>query len=725
MVNDQIRLLKIAETDIRFVGKGLALVDPKVMDELNMGPGDIIELKSKKKISYVRLWSGLSSDYDRNIVRIDGYTRNALESGIDDHVGIKKTGRVNLAKTVNLVPYEELDYSGFGDYLSNILEGRIVSKMDTIPVNLMGKKISFIVNNLSPGPGPLIVGNSTKFTLDDYKQSISPKIPRINYEDIGGVKDAIQKVREMIELPIRHPELFEKIGIEAPKGVLLYGPPGTGKTLLAKAVANETNAHFYSISGPEIMSKFYGESEERLRTTFKDAQEHAPSIIFIDEIDSISPKREEVTGEVEKRIVSQMLTLMDGIQSRGKVVVIGATNRQDAIDPALRRPGRFDREIEIGIPDEQGRMEILNIHTKGMPLNEDVNLPKISKITHGFVGADLEVLTKEAAMRSLRRILPEINIEQSPISQEALNKLVITNSDFNNALKDVSPSAIREFQIQKPTTKWDDVGGLKNTKQELVEMIEWPLKYPELYDLADIRPSKGILLYGPPGTGKTLLAKAVASNSEANFISIRGPELLSKWVGESEKGIREVFRKAKQASPCIIFFDEIDSIAQRRGSETAGSGVTERMISQMLTELDGMELLNGVVVIGATNRLDIIDDALLRPGRFDNVIEIPIPDIDSRKQIIEIHIKKKPIDNKSLSIGKILELTVGFTGAEIEGLINSASVIALRDFLKEHSKNKEQIVNPKIESRDLEKFRITLNHLIQAKDKMKMNLKKQ
>ncbi len=725
MANDQIKLLKIAETDIRFVGKGLALVDPKVMDELNLGPGDVIELKSKKKISYVRLWSGLSSDYDRNIVRIDGYTRNALESGIDDHVGIKKTGRVNLAKAVNLVPYEELEYSGFEDYLTKLLEGRIVSKMDIIPINLMGKKISFVVNNLSPSSGPLIIGNSTKFTLGNCKQSLSPNVPRINYEDIGGVKDAIQKVREMIELPIRHPELFEKIGIEAPKGVLLYGPPGTGKTLLAKAVANETNARFYSISGPEIMSKFYGESEERLRNTFKDAQEHAPSIIFIDEIDSISPKREEVTGEVEKRIVSQMLTLMDGIQSRGKVVVIGATNRQDAIDPALRRPGRFDREIEMGIPDEQGRMEILHIHTKGMPLNEDVNLPKISKITHGFVGADLEVLTKEAAMRSLRRILPEINIEESPISQDALNKLIITNSDFNNALKDVSPSAIREFQVQKPATKWDDIGGLKDIKQELVEMTEWPLKYPELYDLADIRPSKGILLYGPPGTGKTLLAKAVASNSEANFISIKGPELLSKWVGESEKGIREVFRKAKQASPCIIFFDELDSISQRRGSETAGSGVTERMISQMLTELDGLEILNGVVVIGATNRLDVIDDALLRPGRFDKVIEIPVPDIDSRKQIIEIHVKKKPLDTRSLTIGKILELTVGFTGAEIEGLINSASVIALRDFLKEHSKNKEQAATSKIERQDLEKFRITLSHLIQAKDKMKINLKKQ
>jgi transitional endoplasmic reticulum ATPase len=469
-----------------------------------------------------------------------------------------------------------------------------------------------------------------------------------------------------------------------------------------------------------------------LRETFKQAQENAPSIIFIDEIDSIAPKREEVTGEVEKRVVSQMLTLMDGIQSRGKVVVIGATNRQDAIDPALRRPGRFDREIELGIPDEDGRFEILSIHTRGMPLNEDVNLSKISKITHGFVGADLEVLTKEAAMRSLRRILPEINIEQSPIPPETLNKIIITNSDFNNALKDVSPSAIREFQIQRPDTKWGDIGGLKDVKQELVEMTEWPLNYPELYDLADIRPSKGILLYGPPGTGKTLLAKAVASNSEANFISIKGPELLSKWVGESEKGIREVFRKAKQAAPCIIFFDELDAIAQRRGSEVGGSGggVTERMMSQMLTELDGLEILNGVVVIGATNRVDVIDDALLRPGRFDRVIEIPVPDADSRKQIIQIHIKKKPIDSKSLSVDKLMEMTAGFTGAEIEGLVNSASVIALRDFITVHAKNKVQNndnnsnnTSPKMERQDLEKFKITLNHFVRAKEKMKINSK--
>lgn len=718
------RLLRIAETDIRFVGKGLALVDPKVMDDLGLVAGDVIELKGKKKITYLRLWSGLSSDYNRNIIRIDGYTRNALESGIDDHVNVKKIGSFNTAKEVNLVPLEELEYSGFESYLPNLLEGRIISRHDTIPINLMGKKISFIVHGHNPISSPLMIGASTKFSIGEFKHNLSTHIPQINYEDIGGMKDAIQKVREMIELPIRHPELFEKIGIDAPKGVLLYGPPGTGKTLLAKAVANETNANFYSISGPEIMSKFYGESEERLRGTFKEAQENAPSIIFIDELDSIAPKREDVSGEVEKRIVSQMLTLMDGIQSRGKVVVIGATNRPNAIDPALRRPGRFDREIEIGIPDQEGRLDILNIHTRGMPLSNDVDLSKVSGITHGFVGADLEVLTKEAAMRSLRRILPEINIDQIPIPSDVLNKIIILNADFNNALKDVSPSTIREFQIQKPTTQWNDIGGLSDVKQELIEMTEWPLKYPELYDLADIRPSKGILLYGPPGTGKTLLAKAVASNSDSNFISIKGPELMSKWVGESEKAIREIFRKAKQSSPCIIFFDELDAVAQKRGSDLGGSGVSERMISQMLTELDGLEILNGVVVIGATNRVDIIDDALLRPGRFDKVIEIPIPDVDSRKQIIQIHIQKKPLDEQSLSIEKILKLTEGFTGAEVEGLINSASIIALREFLNTHDNEISEHVQPyKLTKQDLANFKIKFEHFLQAKEKLKINSK--
>ena len=714
-------MLKIAETDIRFVGKGLALLDPKIMDDLKLKPGDVIELKSKNKVSFAKLCTGLSSDYGRNIIRLDGYTRSTLETGIDDHISIRKIGKVDVAEEINLIPLEEIEYSGFEDYLSKLLNGRIVSKMDTIPINLMGKKINFLVNKLNPDYDPLMIDIRTKYTIGDFKQNLSSNTIRISYEDLGGMKDSIQKVREMIELPIRHPELFKKIGIDAPKGVLLYGPPGTGKTLLAKAVANETNAKFYSISGPEIISKFYGESEHRLRETFNVAQEHAPSIIFIDEIDSIAPKREKVTGEVEKRVVSQMLTLMDGIHSRGKVVVIGATNRQDAIDTALRRPGRFDREIEIGIPNEDGRMEILNIHTKGMPLDKNIQLSNISKITHGFVGADLEILTKEAAIRSLRRILPEIDIDQYPLSPDILNKIIITNSDFYNALKDVTPSAIREFQIQKPNTKWEDIGGLEKIKQEIEEITEWPLKYPELYDFADIKPSKGILFYGPPGTGKTLIAKAVASNSKLNFISIKGPELLSKWVGESEYAIREIFRKAKQVSPCIVFFDEVDAIFKKRSFEISESNINERIVSQMLTELDGLEPLEGVIVIGATNRVDVIDEALLRPGRLDKVIEIPFPDTYSRKQIIQIYLRKKPVDDDSFLVDKLLKLTTGFSGAEIEGLINSASILALRDFLEDHVKNKDQ--NNSLKKRDLLKFRITIEHFIRAKEKINVKLK--
>jgi transitional endoplasmic reticulum ATPase len=709
-------LLKIAETDIRFVGKGLALLDPKIMDDLKLKPGDVIELKSKNKVSFAKLCTGLSSDYGRNIIRLDGYTRTTLETGIDDHISIRKIGKVDVAEKINLIPLEEIEYSGFEDYLPKLLDGRIVSKMDTIPINLMGKKINFLVNKLNPDYDPLMIDSRTKYNIGNFKQNLSSNTIRISYEDLGGMKDSIQKVREMIELPIRHPELFKKIGIEAPKGVLIYGPPGTGKTLLAKAVANETNAKFYSISGPEIISKFYGESEHRLRETFNVAQEHAPSIIFIDEIDSIAPKREKVTGEVEKRVVSQMLTLMDGIHSRGKVVVIGATNRQDAIDTALRRPGRFDREIEIGIPNEDGRMEILNIHTKGMPLDKNIQLSNISKITHGFVGADLEILTKEAALRSLRRILPEIDIDQYPLSPDILNKIIITNSDFYNALKDVTPSAIREFQIQKPNTKWEDIGGLEKIKQEIEEITEWPLKYPELYDFADIKPSKGILFYGPPGTGKTLIAKAVASNSKLNFISIKGPELLSKWVGESEYAIREIFRKAKQVSPCIVFFDEVDAIFKKRSFEISESNVNERMVSQMLTELDGLEPLEGVIVIGATNRVDVIDEALLRPGRLDKVIEIPLPDTYSRKQIIQIYLRKKPVVDDSFLVDKLLKLTTGFSGAEIEGFINSASILALRDFLKDHVKNKDQ--NNSLKKRDLKTFKITIEHFIRAKEKI-------
>jgi transitional endoplasmic reticulum ATPase len=672
--------LKVAETNPKFVGRGMALIDPKVMEELALSTGDVIEVSGKKK-SYVLLWSSPSSDYGKKLIRIDGYTRNEIDVGIDDTVTIRKV-TVKKAEQVTLAPTEELNIVGLEEYLPELLNGRVVAKGEIIPLNVMGRRIGFTVTSVSPSDATVsLIDPNTEFVIGKVPKQAAKGVPRVTYEDIGGLKNEVQKVREMIELPLRHPEIFERIGIDAPKGVLLHGPPGTGKTLLAKAVASETNANFYSIGGPEIMSKFYGESEEKLREIFKEAQENAPSIIFIDEIDSIAPKREEVSGDVEKRIVSQLLTLMDGISSRGKIVVIGATNRPNAIDPALRRPGRFDREIEIGIPDEKGRLDVLLIHTRGMPLTEDVDLASIARITHGFVGADLQALSKEAAMRSLRRILPEIDLHQPKIPAEILNKIKVTKQDFDEALKDVQPSAMREVLVQRPNVRWEDIGGLQGIKDELAEAIEWPLKHADLFAEADVKPPKGILLYGPPGTGKTMIAKAVAATSEANFISIKGPELISKWVGESEKGVREVFRKARQAAPCVVFFDELDAIAPRRGSE-GDAHVTERVISQMLTELDGLEDLKGVVVIAATNRPDIIDEALLRPGRFDRLLEVPPPDKDARKQIFQIHTKKKPLDS-DVKLDKLVEMTDGMTGAEIAAIVNAAAMTAIKEHVNQ------------------------------------------
>jgi transitional endoplasmic reticulum ATPase len=680
--------LKVAETDPKFVGRGMALVDPKVMEEMDLSTGDVIEISGKKK-SYVLLWSSQRDDQGKKLIRIDGYTRNNIGVGIDEIVTVRKVN-VKKAEQVILAPTEELNIVGLEDYLPELLEGRVVTRGDMIPLNIMGRRIGFAVTSTSPTDAASLIDSNTEFIIGSVPKAAAKGVPRVSYEDIGGLKNEVQKVREMIELPLRHPEIFDRIGIEAPKGVLLHGPPGTGKTLLAKAVANETNANFFSISGPEIMSKFYGESEERLREVFKEAEENAPSIIFVDEIDSIAPKREEVSGDVEKRVVSQLLTLMDGIQSRGKLVVIGATNRPNAIDPALRRPGRFDREIDIGIPDEHGRLDILLIHTRGMPLTEDVNLESIAKVTHGFVGADLEALSKEAAMRSLRRILPEINLEQPKIPAEILNKIKITKQDFDEALRDVQPSAMREVLVQRPNVEWEDIGGLKQVKEELAEAIEWPLRHANLFAEANVEPPKGILLYGPPGTGKTMIAKAVAATSEANFISIKGPELISKWVGESEKGVREVFRKARQAAPCVVFFDELDAIAPRRGGSEGDSHVTERVISQMLTELDGLEDLKGVVVIGATNRPDIIDEALLRPGRFDRMLEVPVPDKEARKHIFQIHTNKKPLDS-DVNLDKLVEMTEGMTGADIAALVNAAAMTAIKEHVLQKSGSKLKI----------------------------------
>src|SRR5829696_1046946 len=677
--------LKIAETFSKFVGRGIALIDPKIIEEHNLATGDVLELtnETSTKKSYVLLWSSNPDDYGKGLIRIDGYTRENISVGIDDQINVQKVD-VENAEEIIMSPLEELNIVGLENYLSEKLDGRVVAKDDVILFNMMGRRIGFIIVSTKPQNKALLINSNTKFKIGS-KSDISvqnKKIDRITYEDVGGIKNEVQKVREMIELPLRHPELFDKIGIEAPKGVLLHGPPGTGKTLLAKAVANETNANFYSIGGPEIMSKFYGESEEKLREIFNQAQENAPSIIFIDEIDSIAPKREEVSGDVEKRIVSQLLTLMDGLKARGKVVVIAATNRPNALDPALRRPGRFDREIEIKVPDKRGRLEILQIHTRNMPLESDVDQDRVAGVTHGFVGADLEYLCKEAAMKCLRRVLPELNLEDEKLSPEVLNKLIVTMSDFENAIKEVMPSAMREVYLESPNIPWSAIGGLEEVKRELQEAVEWPLRYPDLYAKLGHTMPKGLLMHGPSGTGKTLLAKAVATESEANFISVRGPELLSKWVGESERGIREIFRRARQAAPCVVFFDEIDSIAPTRGMG-GDSMVTERVVSQLLTELDGIQALSGVVVIAATNRADMIDTALLRPGRFDKIVFVPMPDKVARQRILEIHAKDKPM-GPDVELTKVAELTEGFSGADTSSVANTAVSLVLHEYLAKY-----------------------------------------
>ncbi|MDH3617803.1 MAG: CDC48 family AAA ATPase [Nitrosopumilus sp.] len=696
-------VLKIDEIPQQHVGRGRAIIDPKIIEDTNWNTGQILELTYNKK-THVKLWPGSPEEYGAGLIKIDGITRQNIGAGIGDKISVKSVEAVD-AEQIVLSPTEKIAIDGLQEYMIYNYLNHVFTTGDSISLSTqMGGKVQFVITSTKPSK-PVIVTENTIFKLGPMTKAVDATIPRITYDELGGLKKEVQKIREMVELPMRHPELFEKIGVEAPKGVLLYGPPGTGKTLLAKAVAGETNAHFISLSGPEIMGKFYGESEERLREIFKQAEENSPSIVFIDEIDSIAPKREEVSGELEKRIVSQLLTLMDGMKSRGKVVVIAATNRPDSIDPALRRPGRLDREIEIGIPDDEGRLEILSIHTRGMPIDEKVDLKKISKTTHGFVGADLEVLSKEAAMRSLRRILPEIDLDEEKISTEILQKIQVTNEDFLDALKEVRPSALREVQVQIPNVSWDDVGGLEELKEELREAVEWPIKHKEAFDYVDVETPKGILLHGPPGTGKTLIAKALAKMTESNFISIKGPELLSKWVGESEKGVREIFRKARQAAPCIIFLDEVDALVPRRGSGESGSHVTENIVSQILTEIDGLEELHNVLIVGATNRLDIVDEALLRPGRFDRIIEVPNPDSKGREQIFKIHTKKKPLED-DVKISKLVELTDGFTGAEIAAVANRAATTALKRYVGGTPQNIKEI-------------KVTQQDLLDAIDKVK------
>ena len=695
------KAIKVAELKAGETGRGIVRLDPALMDVLSIRVGDIVQIDGSKK-TVAKVLRGAPEDANLGIIRMDGSTRRNAGVSLDERVAVKKVTAKNAEK-ITFSPTEQLRLQGGEEYLKQVRDGRAIAKGDTITLNVMGNKIDLVVTSFSPSGEAVMICDTTEVKVSDKPAANKGDVPKVSYDDIGGLGDAVKKIREMVELPLRHPELFKRLGVEAPKGVLLHGPPGTGKTMLAKAVAGETSSSFISIGGPEIVSKFYGESEGKLREIFKEAEENAPSIIFIDEIDSIAPKREEVTGEEERRIVAQLLSLMDGLNSRGKVVVIGATNRPNSIDEALRRPGRFDREIEIGIPDRDGRHEILMIHTRGMPLADDVDLDWLADRTHGYSGADLSALTKEAAMAALRRVLPDVDLEAEEIPREVLNKISVTKDDFKSALRDMQPSTMREVLIEKPNVKWEDIGALEEPKQELKEAVEWPLKYGKVFEHMSARPPKGILLYGPPGTGKTMLAKAVATESEANFIAVKGPEFLNKWVGESEKAVRETFRKARQAAPCVIFMDEIDSIAPERGKGNGGDdGVTERVISQMLTEMDGLESLNNVVVIAATNRPDIMDPALLRPGRFDKSIFIGPPDKDSRRSIFGIHTRGKPLAD-DVDLEKLADETEGCTGADISAICNEAVMNAVRRLIaKGKEPTDEEIQACKVDAEDFQ-----------------------
>jgi len=692
--------LKVGEARASDVGRGIARVDPGIFREKGWQAGDVISIQGKKKTAAL-LWPGYPEDTGSGMVRLDGNIRRNAGVSIDEKVPVKIITS-SPAESISFAPTVPLRITGGEEYLRRYLEGRVITRGDVIEINVMGRKIELIAVRVNPAKEAVVVSDRTRIQISEKPAKEEKAIPRVTYEDIGGLSTEIKKVREMIELPMKHPELFERLGVEAPKGVLLHGPPGTGKTLLARALASETNAHFETLSGPEIMSKYYGESEEKLRELFKTAEENAPSIILIDEIDSIAPKREDVTGEVERRVVAQLLALMDGLESRGRVVVIGATNRPDALDPALRRPGRFDREIEIGVPNQAARLEVLQIHTRGMPLNEDVKLDTLASVTHGFVGADLAALAREAGMRALRRVLPELDLEVEAIPAEILNKIEVVNEDFLDALRELEPSAMREVLVENPNIRWTDIGGLAGAKQELMEAVEWPLTYTKIFDHMKATPPKGILLYGPPGTGKTMLAKAVATESQANFISVKGPEFLSKWVGESEKAVRETFRKAKQAAPSVVFFDEIDAIAPTRSSGAADSHVTERVISQILSEMDGLEALHNVVVIAATNRPDIIDSALLRPGRFDRMIEIGAPDEASRLEIFKIHTVNKPLAD-DVDLVELSKRTEKYSGADISSVCNEAVMLAIREYVLSGQPQDDESVNrQKIEKRHFE-----------------------
>ncbi len=741
MVQEDKIKLRVVEALQDDAYKGIARIDPDLMKKLNLERGDILSIQGGKE-TFAIVDRSYPADIGEGIIRIDGITRKNAKTGIGEFITVKKA-QVKEAKKIIIAPAQQgIMVQGDPDSFKQGLLGRAVTKGDVVVLggarrrkdlvsddlsdffggdisdifNQMGmgfsglSQLRFVVVSTSPSK-PCIITENTEISLSPKAIDLSEEsLPQVNYEDIGGLKEEVKKIREMVELPLKHPEIFSRLGIEPPKGVLLYGPPGTGKTLLAKAVANESEANFILLNGPEIMSKFYGESEKKIREIFDDAEKNSPSIIFIDEIDAIAPKREDVSGEVERRVVSQLLTMMDGLQSRGKVIVIAATNRPNAVDPALRRPGRFDREIEVGVPDKSGRLSVLKIHTRGMPLTKNVDLDKIASKTHGFVGADLASLSKEAAMSVLRRNLHKFNLdEEQEIPQEVLNNLRISQKDFEESLKVVRPSAMREVLVETPNVEWNDVGGIEGTKVELKEVVEWPLKHPEAFKNMGIKSPKGVLLYGPPGTGKTLLAKAVANESEANFIQVKGPELLSMWVGKSEEGIRKIFERARQVSPCVIFFDEVDSLASKRGMES-GTKVTERVLNQMLAEMDGIEDLTNVVVIGATNRPDMLDSALLRPGRFDRIVYVSAPEKEGRKEILKIHTKNMPLD-KSINLDELADNTDGFTGADIESLVREAGMLALREdiktkkVMKKHFDEALKKVSPSVTKSDQERYK--------------------